>query len=209
MQIDFIDSMGDDLRVANAARESFQNWKEVFEEKDAGLIRYLADNGHWTPFAHVILCVRVSAPFFVARQWFRHQIGFARNEVSRRYVKTTPGLWGDFTVRSAPDGSIKQGSGGRHPDSIELGEEIEGQMKASLDEYEDLLSRGVAPEQARAVLPLGAYTEWIETASLYAYARLCRQRLDSHAQKEIQDLASQIDTFCAEVAPISWKELMK
>jgi thymidylate synthase (FAD) len=74
--------------------------------------------------------------------------------------------------------------------------------------YQQLLDNHVAPEVARAVLPQSMYTEFIETASLYAYARLCKLRLDPHAQKEIRDYANAVSNLLEKRFPISWKALM-
>jgi len=117
MKADLIDSMGSDLSVVNAARVSFAKVKDDFDYTDIRLINYLAKHKHWSPFSHVILQFRITAPIFVARQWYRHTVGFARNEESRRYIRTEPSVFYPDSWRSAPEGSIKQGSGGTHEQS--------------------------------------------------------------------------------------------
>ncbi|MEK9699617.1 MAG: FAD-dependent thymidylate synthase, partial [Candidatus Poseidoniales archaeon] len=111
MQVELIDKMGTDLSVVNAARVSYAKTKEVFDEKDEKLIKYLAEHEHWSPFAHASLQFRIKAPVFVARQLVKHQVGLVWNEVSRRYVDDAPELFEPDTWRGRPQNS-KQGSDG-------------------------------------------------------------------------------------------------
>ena len=203
-----IDSMGGDLTAVNAARVSFAKKKDVMDEKDERLIRYLASHKHWTPFSHIILQFRITAPIFVARQWYRHTVGFARNEESRRYIRNEPSVFHPTNWRSKPEGSIKQGSGSVHQDSHFWKKDYENLVDRSLRFYNKMISDGVAPEQARMVLPQATETSWVETASLYAYARLCNERMQPDAQVEIRDLAEMVYNQCRDVAPVSWNELV-
>ena len=203
-----IDSMGNDLTAVNAARVSFAKKKEVMDEKDQKLIRYLASHKHWTPFGHIMLQFRISAPIFVARQWYRHTVGFARNEESRRYISNTPNVYLPDYFRSKPEGSIKQGSAGVHDQSWAWKVNTSNVLDKCLELYDNMIADGVAPEQARMVLPQATETSWVETASLYAYARLCNERMQSDAQAEIRDLAEKVYNQCKVVAPVSWKELI-
>jgi thymidylate synthase (FAD) len=195
--------------VVNAARVSFGKESTVLDERDEKLIRYLARHNHVTPFFHPQIRFRIKMPIFVAREWFRHQIGFARNEVSRRYVDTVPECWVPpaEAIRTR-DPKAKQGS---RPDPVEHSEVarqiMEDAIKKSLDAYNELLTYGVAPEIARAVLPQSMYTEFIETGSLAAYARLCGLRLDPTAQREIQEYARYISELLEKTFPVSWKAL--
>jgi len=202
-----IDSMGGDLTAVNAARCSFAKVKAEVDDKDKRLIRYLASHKHWTPFSHVILQFRITAPIFVARQWYRHTVGFARNEESRRYIRDKPSVFYPPYWRNKPEGSIKQGSGGVHFYSWQWGEEYQVLVDHSVDTYNRMIDNGVAPEQARMILPQGTETSWVETASLYAYARLCNERMQPDAQVEIRELAEKVYDQCRDVAPVSWKEL--
>jgi thymidylate synthase (FAD) len=193
--------MGDDLMVVNAARVSFAKTSTQLTEGDVKLIKYLARNNHITPFFHPQVQFRLKMPIFVLREWMRSNIGFARNEVSRRYVDFKAECWipKPEEIR-ARDPNLKQGS---KPTAIENAEEVhETIMKASIEAsvkaYEDLLAKGVAPEIARGVLP----------NNLYSYARLCKLRLDPHAQKEIQLYAQAIDTQMRKLFPVSWAALM-
>jgi thymidylate synthase (FAD) len=199
---------GDDLTVVNAARVSFAKESTVITEGDKKLIKYLATHGHISPFFHPQVRLRVKMPIYVAREWFRHTIGFARNEVSRRYVDSEPEIFLPSELR-ARDERVKQGS---KAESIAENDSVVDLIKcfqtASLETYNTLLEKGVAPEVARGVLPQNMYTEFVETGSLYAYARLCRLRLDPHAQKEIRDYAQAVSDMLAPLFPASWPWLV-
>ena len=210
MKVDYIDHMGSDLTVVNAARVSFDKQHAEFDdEKDTRLIRYLAKHDHWTPFAHPQIQVRVTVPLFIAAQLKRHEVGKSLNEVSRRYVQSEPEFY-PLVWRRRPDGSVKQGSGAEFGEMEQAlhSAEAERALNACIRAYKRLLDAGVAPEQARAVLPQTLYTSWYWTASLYFYANLCRQRLDSHAQKEAYVVAQAIAKILQPLFPISWKYLM-
>lgn len=211
MKAELLGFFGDDLMITNAARVSMGKWKDRFDESDAKLIHYLAEQGHWTPFSHPQVQLRITAPIFVARQWFRSTVGVARNEQSMRYVDEPLGFYSPDEWRSRPDGSIKQGSGEPLPQP----EQGEAKWVSNLAinfarrSYEDLLAMGTAPEQARMVLPQSMETQWIETGSLAYYARIVKQRLDGHAQAEIQDLALQVLQIIQPLFPVSWAALME
>jgi len=225
MKVELIDSMGSDLSVCNAARVSFakeSQWEYQHEEgvhpfdqfkelseKDQKLITYLASHGHWTPFAHAFLSFRIKAPIFVARQLVKHQVGLAWNEVSRRYVDDEPEFWFPEVWRGKPV-NAKQGSDGiipsEQPDmDIDMYVRIMGDK--ALATYVELLQHGVAPEQARMVLPQNTMTEWWWSGSLAAFSRVCKQRLDSHAQSETREIAMMINDIALERFPHSWKAL--
>jgi thymidylate synthase (FAD) len=214
---------GADLDVVNAARVSFDvesNWESVsiwngddeeieqrLSDKDAKLIRYLAKHGHWSPLAHVGAQFRVKAPIFVARQLVKHQIGLVWNEVSRRYVKSAPEFY-PMKWRWAAE-NVKQGSAGEMDEdmSAEIDEIFWPAVDHCLLAYEQMLDRGVAPEQARAVLNLNSMTEWVWTGSLVAWARICALRLDPHAQGETRDVAAHFDELLKPAFPVAWAAL--
>lgn len=201
-----LDRMGTDLTVVNAARVSFSKESLELNDKDIRLIHYLAEHGHWTPFAHPQAMFHVRAPIFVARQLGKHQVGLIWNEVSRRYVDDTPDYWmPKGSWRSRPEGSIKQGSGDQE---IPLKPSSFAVMQDAVDEYERLIAEGVAPEQARAVLPQGMYTEWYWTGSLFAFSRVCKLRLDAHAQQETRAVARDISIHMSRLFPVSWNALL-
>lgn len=219
MRVELIDRMGSDLSVVNAARVSFDkesDWEPAeggdfmeagycLSQKDTKLINYLAKHNHFTPFTHPQITLRETVPIFVARQRFKHVVGFTYNEVSRRYVDDEPEFYVPDVWRSRPDGSVKQGSGDGVIDGV--GPWYTSHIEDSLDLYENLLAEGVAPEQARMVLPQSMYTSYYVTGSLVAFARFYKQRIDVHAQKEIQELARQVGEIIAPMFPVSWKAL--
>jgi thymidylate synthase (FAD) len=207
--IELLHVMGDDLMVVNAARVSFAKQSTEFKEQDAKLINYLAKHNHISPFFHPQIQFRIKMPIFVAREWYRHQIGFSRNEVSRRYVSDTPECW-DPTADEfrAKDEKVKQGS---KDEPVELADTAKNlyatSTRISLEAYDELLKLGVAPEIARTVLPQSMYTEFIETGSLAAYARLFKLRTSPDAQREIQKYARELGKLLEEKFPVSWKAL--
>jgi thymidylate synthase (FAD) len=207
MKVTYIDHMGSDDRVVDAARVSMDKEASQFsDEKNHKLIAYLAKHGHWTPFAHCQITMRIKAPIFVARQLVKHQIGLTWNEVSRRYVDDQPEFWWPDEWRLRAE-NVKQGSS-EETIPIDLFWQNAHQHNA-LSHYKMLLDSGVAPELARIVLPLNVYTEWYWTGSLMAFARVCKQRLDPHAQKETQEIAKGIADICAEKFPVSWGVLVR
>jgi thymidylate synthase (FAD) len=206
--VELLETMGNDLTVVNAARVSFNKESQTMCEADEKLIRYLAKHGHISPFFHPQVRLRLKMPIFVAREWFRHTVGFARNEVSRRYVDYEAETYNPLHLR-ARDPKLKQGS--KEEDVLENDRAVEFIRKSHDDaiaNYESLMAMNVAPEVARMALPQSMYTEFIETASLYGYARLCKLRLDPHAQKEIQLYAEAVDSLLKERFPVSWAALM-
>jgi thymidylate synthase (FAD) len=224
-KVELVDSMGSDLSVVNAARVSFNKESEwdyekagpdehghylekVLSEKDQKLIAYLARHNHWSPFAHTYLQFRIKAPIFVARQLVKHQVGGVWNEVSRRYVADEYEYFRPVW-RLAPT-NAKQGSGGNLDDATaRLADEIFWKsVESSYSAYIALLELGVAPEQARAVSTLNAMTEWYWTGSLMFFARVCKLRLDPHAQGETQEIAQLINAAIPKEFEHSWKALL-
>jgi thymidylate synthase (FAD) len=207
--VELLDTFGDDLTVVNAARVSFAKESTTMEPRDEKLIKYLADHNHVTPFFHPQVRLRLKMPIYVAREWYRHQIGFARNEVSRRYVDDVPECYMPAPADCrARDSNKKQGSK-EEPvaDAGDISSKIRDTQQAVIAVYNELLAAGVAPEVARGVLPQSMYTEFIETGSLAAYSRLCKLRLDPHAQREIQVYAAAVSDLLAKKFPVSWAAL--
>ena len=204
MKVELLDVMGSDLTVVNAARVSFAGESEEFGSRDKKLVRYLAAHGHWTPFAHVQVQLRIKAPVFVARQLVKHQVGLVWNEVSRRYVDFTPEFHAPEAWRKrAPN--KKQGSLDEtfDNDSLLYNSYWDLMTKAE-DLYSFMLEKGVAPEQARMVLPQSMMTEWYWTGSLVAFARVVTQRLSEDAQYECRVVAEKIDQLLVNHEPISY-----
>ena len=163
---------------------------------------------HWVPFAHPHLTLRMKAPVPIARQLFKHKVGFNESEESRRYVSHKPEYYVPDFFRSAA-ANVKQGSGDSHPKSDFWKTHYQIRCEKAIQTYEDMIVDGVCPEQARFVLPQGTEVNWVLTGSLYAFANLYNQRSDSHAQKEIQDVAHMIDDIISPLYPISWQALTK
>lgn len=208
IEADYISHMGSDLTVVNSARVSFRKEAKEVGPSDEKLIKYLATHNHFTPFTHPQITLRYKVPIFVARQEFKHIVGFTRNEVSRRYVDDDPCFYRtDSNWRARPDKSIKQGSGGDHPDAdIVEGWYIDACLQ-SLSLYKNLIASDVAPEQARMVLPQSMMTEYYVTGSLSAFARMYGLRNSPHAQAEIKDLAMIVGDIIAPLYPVSWEAL--
>ena len=223
MEVKFIDKMGSDLSVVNAARVSFSKtseWESIPEagpvegflsSQDEKLINYLAKHNHWSPFGHASMQLHIKAPVFVARQLVKHQVGLVWNEVSRRYVDDEVEFYEPDVWRGAPV-NAKQGSSDVGVD-INPSNMMVNDYKLALDRakwtYEHLLGQGVAPEQARMVLPQSMMTEWYWSGTLMAFARVCNLRCKSDTQLETQMVANQIDEIGEEYFPYSWKALTK
>ena len=209
MEVTLVDKMGTDLSVVNAARVSYAKSKDAFDVvKDEKLIKYLAEHEHWSPFAHASLQFRIKAPVFVARQLVKHQVGLVWNEVSRRYVDDAPELYRPDAWRGRPQNS-KQGSDGEVKLDQTINHNMETTMESCLILYNALLQKGVAPEQARMVLPQSMMTEWYWSGTLYAFARVCNLRCKPDTQLETQEVANEIDRLTNEAFPRSWKHLRK
>ena len=216
-KVELIECMGTDLSVVNAARVSFH--KESFYEfdmddpftaylshKDMKLLKYLANNNHHTPFGHCFLSYRIKTPIFIARQLAKHQVGLCWNEVSRRYVDDEPEFFFPKKWRGKPI-NAKQGSTGEFdPNQLEYNLDMWSRTICvhALDLYQKCIKEGLAPEQARMFLPQNMMTEWIWSGSLLAFMRICNLRLDSHTQKETQDVAKEIAFYLEKEFPESW-----
>lgn len=227
MKAEYVDHMGTDLSVVNAARVSFDktsDWEPMdvirdpsgafsletgrkLSEKDTKLINYLAKHNHWTPFAHTAISLRMAAPVPIRTQCFKHKQGLVENEESRRYIDSRPVLYVPDAFRSRPEGSMKQGSGDVHPDSKNWLTRYEIRCNEMIELYEWAIEDGVAPEQARLFLPQGVEVNWIWTGNVFAFANFYNKRTDFHAQKEIQDLARSVGEIIEPLFPVSWKAL--
>ena len=208
MNVEYIDHMGNDESVASAARVSFDKRAETYPpDANHGLIRYLARNRHEIPFAHTAITLRVTAPIAVRAQAFKHKIGLVESEQSRRYVSEEPDWYLPVFRERAP--SVKQGSGAAFasPEQSAFQEDYEDAMEACIKLYNRFIEAGVAPEQARFILPQGVMTQWVWTGSLLAFSRFYNLRADSHAQKEIQELAGMVSEIIAPLYPVSWAAL--
>lgn len=205
--VEYINHMGSDKSVVDAARVSFSKISENYtDEQNAKLINYLASHNHWTPMSHPQVSFRIKAPIFVARQWFKHMVGITRNEQSRRYVDSEPEFYFPEVWRGRPV-NAKQGSSGVIVEPM-WAQAANEHVKNCLAWYTSAIEAGIAPEQARMVLPQNMHTEWVETASLAAVCRACKLRFDPHAQQETREVAEQIAEIVAPLFPVSWSALM-
>jgi len=199
------DAMADDLSVVNGARVSFARRKTEMDESDEGLIRFLMRDRHGSPFEHNAFRFHVRCPIFVAREWFRHRIG-SFNEFSMRYAKATE----DFYVPDAEDVRTQIGKPGAYtfePVDPELAEETRRELAALYDEafaaYTRLVERGVARELARAVMPVGSYTQFYWTVNARALMNFVSLRNSEFAQLEIRRYAEAVESFFAELMPVT------
>ena len=213
MEVKFVDKMGSDLSVVNAARVSFAKTSEwdsipaagplegLLSIQDEKLINYLAKHNHWSPFGHASIQFHIKAPIFVARQLVKHQVGLVWNEVSRRYVDDAVEFYEPKEWRLAADNK-KQGSS---DETVEYG--VSSTYQWCNETYKNMLKAGIAPEMARMVLPQSMYTEWYWSGTLMAFARVCNLRCKPDTQLETQMVANQIDEIGKEMFPTSWEAL--
>jgi thymidylate synthase (FAD) len=199
--------MADDLAVVNGARVSFARHKTEMDDSDAGLIRFLMRERHGTPFEHNAFRFHIRAPIFVAREWFRHRVG-SFNEFSMRYAKATD----DFYVPEPEDVRTQVGKPGAYsfePVTDEVAEttreELRRVYETAFATYEQLVELGVARELARAVLPVGAYTEFYWTVNARALMNFLSLRNAETAQREIRRYAEACERFFAERMPVTYE----
>lgn len=201
IEVSLIGSYGSDLEVVNAARVSFNKQASTMSEPDRRLINYLAKHKHHSPFNHVFLSFRVTAPIFVARQLVKHKF-LPWNEVSRRYVDDEPAFYFPDSWRAKAD-NVKQGSSEEAIDEQKtLGFDLH--IEDSLAQYTYLLSIGTCPEQARMVLPQNTMTEWVWSGTLGAFLDMLVLRLDPHTQRETQEVAKAIAVYVKNLFPVSY-----
>ena len=216
IEVTYIDHMGSDLSVVNAARVSFGKKSKslgevgigddpimvpVLHDTDVRLIRYLAKHNHKSPFNHAFATFHVKAPIFVARQLQKHEY-MPWNEISRRYVDDEPELY-EAPIWRGRSADKKQGSEGE----VKSNANIFYHNTQSLMVYNQLLDEGVAPEQARMVLPQSMMTEWYWSGSLFAFAKMCDLRLKDDTQAETRKVAELVEDVMMDIFPNSWEAL--
>lgn len=204
--VEYVDHMGDDDSVVNAARVSFaKDAANYTEEQNHRLIAFLARESHELPFAHTAVTLRVKAPLPQRVHCFKSKVGFVENEESRRYISTRPELFIPEFREAAKD--KKQGSGGLHPANESWKTVYSDFCSHAVGAYEGMIRDGIAPEQARYILPQGVMVNWIWTGSLLSYARFYNLRSKPDTQKETQEVASGVDKIMSGLYPVSWKAL--
>lgn len=217
IKVELLDHMGSDLSVVNAARVSFDKFKEQFEDGDIKLINYLARFEHFSPFRHNQIQLRCSVPVFLSRQLQKHQAGLSWNEVSRRYVSTGIEFFVPDSWRSRPADGIKQGSGKEEVTTMYTNEpygedlSVKDWYKWYIDQayiaYNELLDRGVAPEMARMVLPQSMMVDWIWTGNLLSFFHVYRMRIGGGAQVEAQEFAQKLKDVIQPLFPYCFEAL--
>ena len=212
IEVTYIDHMGSDLSVVNAARVSFgkkSDWlprvhngeAKALSAKDCRLIAYLARHNHKSPFNHTFTTFHVKAPVFVARQLVKHEY-MPWNEISRRYVDEEPELY-EAPIWRGRSADKKQGSEGE----VKSNANIFYHNNQSLMVYKQLLDEGVAPEQARMVLPQSMMTEWYWSGTVFSFAKMCSLRCKDDTQAETRVVADAIDEEMENLYPMSWESL--
>ena len=212
IEVTYVNHMGDDLSVVNAARVSFGKKSDymprvhmgepkVLQFKDDKLIKYLAKHNHKSPFNHAFATFHVKAPVFVARQLVKHEY-MPWNEISRRYVDSEPEFYVPDVWRGR-SADKKQGSEGE----VKTNANVEYHNNVMLQLYKQQLDEGVSPEQARMHLPQSMMTEWYWSGTLFAFAKMCGLRLKEDTQAETRIVAEKVEDVMAELYPVSWEAL--
>lgn len=202
--VDLVDLMGNDASIVRAARVSYS--KEFSDtEKDKKLINFLLKNNHGTPFEHTSLTFHIKAPIFVVKQWMRHRIGNSFNEISGRYVEMKE----EFYI----PGSLRTQVGKNYQyatllDGVDKIDKIMKHYEVTFKLYQELLTFGVAKEQARAILPLGLYTQFYWTVNVRSLMNFISLRLDDHAQEEIRRYAEVLLEYFQEKFPWTYEAFL-
>lgn len=192
-----------DLSVVNAARVSFNQQVDEVTDREVGLISYLMKNHHGTPFEHGYFRFRVKTPIFVAREWFRHRVGHSYNEWSGRYSEMRSEFFipEEFREQVGKPGAYRftalEGVGSAPADI--MSEVCDVAARA----YDELLSLGVAKEQARVILPVGTYTQFIWSSNPRSLMHFLTLRTSEHAMKEIRDCALQVEESFKDLMPVT------
>jgi thymidylate synthase (FAD) len=204
--------MADDISVVNSARVSFGKRIEVINDADKGLINFLMRERHGTPFEHNSFRFHVSAPIFVAREWFRHRSGWSYNEFSARYAEMqehwyVPRLEDVRTQVGKPGAYVFETMGTET--AVVVQDKINTANEESYDAYKKLISMGVAKELARTVLPVGMYTEFYATCNARSLMHFISLRGAKTAQKEIREISEMLEKFFAEKMPVTYEAFVK
>lgn len=219
IEVTYIDHMGSDLSVVNAARVSFgkksaalgysgvgdENMRPILHDKDKKLIKYLAKHNHTSPFNHSFMTVHVKAPIFVARQLQKHEY-MPWNEISRRYVDDEPEFYEPDHWRDKSEDK-KQGSGGKSQSQYFPNIYVKEITEKALGDYKKMLTQGIAPEQARMILPQNMMTEWYWSGTVGAWAKMCNLRCKPDTQLETRIVGNEVSNIMLRYFPVSWEAL--
>ena len=208
--VEYVQHMGNDLTIVNAARVSFGVEKDEVDERDKKLIRYLVKNRHTSTLEHNVVTFKFTVPLFVRGQHHRHRT-WSYNEISRRYTDLNIQFYEPASFRTQHK-SNRQASNEDQTINPEMEFDkttafqlVQNHHKKSLDLFNRLIDAGVCREQARGVLPQNLYTEYYGTVNLSNLIKFINLRDDSHAQWEIQKVAQ----ACKEIATELWPVAMQ
>jgi thymidylate synthase (FAD) len=213
--VKLVNNMGSDLDIVNSARVSFEKEVQSLGDKDLNLINFLVEHKHDACFRHCTMTFEVYAPLMVARQWYKHAVGSTHlddslgwNESSRRYVTENeefyipmPDEWraAASNKKQGSDGALNPYYGAKYT------QHLRRLVKEGESLYKEALADGVAPEQARLLLPAyGMYVRWRWTVSLNGVLHFLSLRLDSHAQWEIQQYAKAVEKSVHQYYPVTY-----
>jgi len=220
--VQLIDKMGGDHSIVRAARVSVSSGDIIVNTEDEaeikknnGLINYLMREKHGSPFEQNSMTFYVKAPIFVFREFHRHRAGFSYNEMSGRYTKLQPEFW----IPSQDRPLINAGTSAKPifvAGSIEQWERQVARMSRVYDvaweAYEEALEDGVGNEVARAVLPVATYSQMYVTLNLRSAFNFLSLRTHepearhvSRPQKEIEDVAREMEKHIAQLFPQAYK----
>ena len=210
MKVELLNHFGDDLMVVNAARVSYGKAKELLDDKDSRLIKFLVDHKHTSPFRHPQLQFRIQCPIFVERQLFKHQVGLTANSISGRYVDFSDEYWLPEQLRLQSKDSKQGSSEDLNPqDNSHFKTRISCAVAQCKELYDDMVIAGIAKEQCRMVLPLCLETQFIWTGSLAAFLHLWRLRLKPDTQKETRDVAQMMLSLVKDIEESPFKLTME
>lgn len=204
--VELIRASGSDLDIVNAARVSYGKMSNELTERDQKLINFLMMHNHTSPFEHNQLSFRVKAPIFVVRQWFRHRM-HSYNEISYRYVKSSLEFYTPPHWRYQHQQNHQASYGEFHNELLD--QAYKKAIDTAVEEYEKLLEAGVCREQARCVLPLCTYTEFIHTCNLHSFMNFLKLRIKPDAQHEIRVYAQAMLKLAQPHFPAALKAFMK
>lgn len=204
-----VDHLGDDASVVRSARVSYGE-ETKGAAADEKLINFLMKHDHGTPFEHLSFTFHIRCPLFVARQWFRHRIG-SFNEISGRYVKVDTDFWvpSEWRINDQKNKQASSEGGFTPTENAELHRIYHDALDTCQTAYTELLSQGVAREQARGILPLATYTEFYWSVNARSLFNFIRLRAAPNAQQEIRDYANVITDIVTPLAPWTFAAFRK
>lgn len=208
--VELLSHFGNDLMVVNVARASFGKEVQVFSEKDEGLINFLVNHKHTSPFRHPQLQFRITCPIYVARQLEKHQVGMSLNSISGRYVDFSDS-YTEITQFRKQSTNSKQGSAEdlnkwENLQALHIQEDV---IEYCKNAYQKLLELGVSKEQARTILPLNLNTTFIWTGSLLAFLHVFELRLKTDTQAETREIAREMLSLVQEIPGNPFEHTLK